>query len=348
MELTPDRMYKALVAKDGAFEGTFYAAVKTTGIFCRPTCGARKPKKENVEFFRSTREALQHGYRPCRLCSPMTIPGEEPAEIRTLINRITTDPSLKIKDQDLRALKLDPVRVRRWFKKNHGITFQSYQRMIRINAAYKKLSDGENVTAAAFDTGFGSLSGFGDAFRSLLGTAPSKGNSTAVITMTRFTTPLGPMFAAATEKGLCLLEFTDRRMLETELKDIRKKYGAAVLAGSTPILEETKRQMAEYFEGKRKAFTVPLDRRGTEFQLSAWKELQRIPYGKTVSYQTQADRVHRPSAVRAVANANGHNYISIIVPCHRVIGSDGTLTGYGGGLWRKKWLLEHEQKNIGK
>ena len=346
MELTPERMYKALVAKDGAFEGTFYAAVKTTGIFCRPTCGARKPKKENVEYFRTTREALQHGYRPCRLCSPMTVAGEEPAEIRTLINRITTDPSLKIKDQDLGKLKLDPVRVRRWFKKNHGITFQSYQRMIRINAAYKKLSDGKNVTAAAFDSGFGSLSGFSDAFRSLLGTAPSKGSSASVIIMTRFTTPLGPMFAAATEKGLCLLEFTDRRMLETELRSIRKRYNASILAGTNRILDTTKEQLQEYFNGKRKEFTIPLDRRGTEFQMAAWEQLQRIPYGTTISYQTEAKRVKRPSAVRAVANANGHNPLSIIVPCHRVIGSDGTLTGYGGGLWRKQWLLEHEQKHL--
>lgn len=346
MELTPDRMYRALVAKDGAFEGTFYAAVKTTGIFCRPTCTARKPKRENVEFFPTTVDAIRHGYRPCRVCSPMTVAGDEPKEIRTLIARITADPSVKLRDGDLRRMALEPVRVRRWFKKHHGITFQAYQRMMRINSAYKKLTDGTSVTAAAFDSGFGSLSGFSGAFRSLVGTAPSEGPGATVVTMTRFTTPLGPMFAAATEKGLCLLEFTDRRMLETELQVVRKRYNAAILAGTNPVLEQVKQEMQEYFDGKRKVFTVPLDRRGTEFQLAVWKQLQRIPYGSTVSYQTQAERVKRPKAVRAVANANGNNFCSIIVPCHRVIGSDGTLTGYGGGLWRKQWLLDHERKHL--
>ncbi|NUN68673.1 MAG: methylated-DNA--[protein]-cysteine S-methyltransferase [Bacteroidetes bacterium] len=343
MTISPAAMYRALVRKDASYEGTFYAAVKTTGIFCRPTCTARKPKRENVEFFPHAADALRHGYRPCKVCSPMTAAGEEPGEIRTLLQRITDDPSAKIGDADLRRLQLDPARVRRWFKKHHGITFQSYQRMLRINAAYRKLTDGGSVTDAAFDSGFGSLSGFSGAFRSLVGTAPSAGPGAAVVTMTRFTTPLGPMFAAATEKGLCLLEFTDRRMLETELKMVRKRYNAAILAGTNTVLEHVKREMQEYFEGKRTVFSVPLDRRGTEFQLAVWKQLERIPYGTTVSYQTQAERVKRPTAVRAVANANGNNFISIIVPCHRVIGSDGTLTGYGGGLWRKQWLLDHEK-----
>jgi AraC family transcriptional regulator of adaptative response/methylated-DNA-[protein]-cysteine methyltransferase len=339
-------MYNALLRKDSTFEGTFYAAIKTTGIFCRPTCTARKPKPENVEYYTTPKEAILHGYRPCKVCSPLTVAGDSPAEIKKLISRITDDPFAKVKDGDLRSMDLEPNRIRRWFKKHHGITFHSYQRMMRINSAFKKLSEGETVTSAAYDSGFGSLSGFSDAFRSLIGKAPSSHAAATVITITRFTTPLGPMFACATEDGLCLLEYTDRRMLEFELKDIRKRLNGSILFGTNRHLETVQRQLKEYFEGKRKEFDVPLVTPGTDFQNDVWRLLQKIPYGETVSYKQQAVRIKRPNAVRAVANANGFNRISIVIPCHRVIGSDGTLTGYGGGLWRKKWLLDFERGNI--
>jgi AraC family transcriptional regulator of adaptative response/methylated-DNA-[protein]-cysteine methyltransferase len=346
MKLTPKTMYTALVNKDSSFEGTFYAAVKTTGIFCRPTCTARKPKRENVEFFSTQKDAILHGYRPCKVCSPMTVPGDAPAEIKRILSRITDDPLAKLKDGDLRSMKIEPNKVRRWFKKNHGITFQGYQRMMRINSAFKKLSEGDTITAAAFDSGYDSLSGFSDAFRSLIGTAPSSHRSAAVISMTRFTTPLGPMFACATEDGVCLLEYTDRRMLERELTDIRKRLNGTILFGTNRHLEHLKKELKEYFDGSRKKFTVPLVTPGTDFQNEAWKQLHTIPYGETVSYKEQAKRVKNAKAVRAVANANGCNRISIVIPCHRVIGHDGTLTGYGGGLWRKKWLLDFEKEHV--
>lgn len=345
MRLTTDTMYNALVRKDSTFEGTFYAAIKTTGIFCRPTCTARKPKPENVEYYTTPKEAILHGYRPCKVCSPMTVAGDDPAEIKKIISRITEDPMSKLKDGDLRSMDIEPNRIRRWFKRHHGITFHSYQRMMRINSAFKKLAEGESVSSAAYDNGFGSLSGFSDAFRSLIGTAPSAHAATSIITITRFTTPLGPMFACATNDGLCLLEYTDRKMLEFELKDIRKRLNGSILYGTNRHLEAVQRQLKEYFDGKRKQFDIPLVTPGTDFQNDVWKLLQKIPYGETVSYKQQAERIKRPKAVRAVANANGFNRISIVIPCHRVIGSDGTLTGYGGGLWRKKWLLDFERKN---
>lgn len=339
-------MYNALLRKDSSFEGTFFAAIKTTGIFCRPTCTARKPKPENVEYYTTPKEAILHGYRPCKVCSPLTVAGDSPDEIKMLISRITDDPFAKVKDGDLRSMDLEPNRIRRWFKKHHGITFHSYQRMMRINSAFKKLSEGETVTSAAYDSGFGSLSGFSDAFRSLIGKAPSSHDAVTVITITRFTTPLGPMFACATDEGLCLLEYTDRRMLEFELKDIRRRLNGSILFGTNKHLEAVQQQLKEYFEGKRTVFDVPLVTPGTDFQNDVWKLLQKIPYGETVSYKQQAVRIKRPNAVRAVANANGFNRISIVIPCHRVIGSDGTLTGYGGGLWRKKWLLDFERENV--
>lgn len=161
-------------------------------------------------------------------------------------------------------------------------------------------------------------------------------------------TPLGEMIAGATDEGVCLLEFNDRRMLPTEYKDLIKFLKTTFEEGENNHLRMLKKQLKEYFNGKRKEFTVPLVTPGSEFQQAVWKELQNIPFGSTRSYQEQAIALNKPDSVRAVANANGMNRIAIVIPCHRVIGSDGRLTGYGGGLRRKKWLLDHEKKYSGK
>ncbi len=342
---TTETFYRALVNKDMAYEGTFIAAVKTTGIFCRPTCRARKPKPENVEFFKTTKEALQHGYRPCKVCQPLEKIGATPGYIKEILTQIGQDPALKLKDWDLVQLGIEPSKIRRWFLKNHGITFQAYQRMCRINSAFKRIKSGEPVTAVAFDTGYGSLSGFTDSYKALLGVSPVNSKTQQVITLTRLETPIGPMFAGAVEQGICLLEFTDRRMLETQLNVLSKRLNATVMQGAHPHFIRLSQQLEEYFAGQRQEFTVPVYTPGTAFQEAVWEELCQIPYGGTRSYKQQATALNIPAAVRAVANANGTNRISIIIPCHRVIGEDGHLTGYGGGLWRKKWLLNLEQQN---
>lgn len=339
-------MYKALVNKDVSYEGIFIAAIRTTGIFCRPTCTARKPKEENVEFFKTTKEAILKGYRPCKVCNPLEKLGETPGYVKEILEKLNTNPSVKIKDWDLTQKGIEPSKVRRWFLKNHGITFHAYQRMFRINSAFKKLQNGEPVTSVAFDAGYESLSGFNDSFKSIFGVSPSNSKEKQVINLTRLETPLGTMFAGAVEQGICLLEFTDRKMLETELKSLSKSLNANIIQGANRHFDLLKQQLEEYFDGKRKEFTVPLFTVGTEFQQSVWKELQNIPYGSTRSYIQQATAMGKPAAVRAVANANGMNRIAIIIPCHRVIGEDGSPTGYGGGIWRKKWLLELEMKNI--
>lgn len=165
------------------------------------------------------------------------------------------------------------------------------------------------------------------------------------INFIQFETPLGTMLACAADKGICLLEFADRDILDDEIKQLTKMFNAKIIKETNNLLDMLKKQLDEYFEGNRQEFTVPLFVKGTEFQESVWKVLQTIPYGSTYSYKQQAETIKKPKAVRAVANANGVNKISIIIPCHRVIGSDGSLTGYGGGLWRKKWLLDFESKN---
>jgi AraC family transcriptional regulator of adaptative response/methylated-DNA-[protein]-cysteine methyltransferase len=168
-----------------------------------------------------------------------------------------------------------------------------------------------------------------------------------MIKITKIETPLGEMVAGATEEGVCLLEFTDRRMLPTEYKDLTRQLKTTVEDGENKHLKILRKQLNEYFDGSRKEFSVPLVTPGSEFQQAVWKELQNIQFGSTRSYQEQAIALNRPDSVRAIANANGMNRISIVIPCHRVIGSDGRLTGYGGGLKRKRWLLDHEKKYSG-
>ncbi|HVO74170.1 MAG TPA: methylated-DNA--[protein]-cysteine S-methyltransferase [Ignavibacteriaceae bacterium] len=340
--------YNAFLKRDPSYEGAFVMAVKTTGIFCRSTCSARKPKPENVEFYNSPKEAILNGYRPCKVCKPLEMNGETPGYIKKIIDEIGSNPHLKIKDYELRKRGIDPAQIRRWFKKHHNLTFHAYQRMMRINNAFGEINKGEKITEAAFESGYDSLSGFNHSYQNIFGKSPSKSKDKNVVNIVRFTTPIGPMFAAATQKGVCLLEFTDRRMLETEFKDLQKLFNAVILPGTNEYLDLLQQELKEYFEGNRRNFTVRLDTPGTEFQKTVWNELIKIPYGETVSYKHQAIKIKRPSAVRAVANANGQNRVSIVIPCHRVIGEDGSLTGYGGGLSRKKWLLDLEKKHSGK
>ncbi len=346
---TENTMYKALLNKDSSFEGIFFVGVKSTGIFCRPTCTARKPKKENVDYFPSVKEALQYGYRPCKKCRPLQKNGEAPVWLKSLLKEIderqSANGGLKLKDYDLRKRNIDPARIRRWFKKNHGMTFQSYLRLLRVNSAFGRIKHGEKVIDSAYDTGYESLSAFTESFKKTTGFSPSKSKNKNIISVTRILTPLGPMLAGATDEGICLLEFVDRRMIETQIKRLKKLLKAEFVPGTNKYFNELDNQLKEYFDGKRKDFDLPLILNGTEFQQKVWKELQRIPYGSTRSYQDQAVALKNPKAIRAVAKANGDNRISIMVPCHRVIGKDGKLVGYGGGIWRKQFLLNLEKEN---
>ncbi len=343
-ELT-NEYYRALKNRDSEYAGIFFAGVKTTGIFCISICRARKPKPENVDFFGTPKEALQHGFRPCKICRPTENLDSPPKAVKHLMSLVRENPENKIKDQHIRSLGYQPEMIRRWFKRHLDMTFQGYQRMIRINMAYEMLKSGDRVSTAAFDSGFESLSGLGYSFKSIFEASPTAMSEINIITLHRFTTPLGPMYAGTSDKGLCLLEFTDRRALETEFEDLSKRLKAKIIAGHNEIHRQTEQEIGEYFSGIRREFTVPLDMPGTPFQQQVWNQLVTIPYGKTRSYKEQASILGSPSAIRAVASANGQNRIAIIVPCHRVIGSNGDLTGYAGGLPRKKYLLELENRD---
>jgi AraC family transcriptional regulator, regulatory protein of adaptative response / methylated-DNA-[protein]-cysteine methyltransferase len=362
-------MYRALVERDASFEGLFYACVRTTGIFCRPTCHARKPKPENVEFASTIQEALHRGYRPCQLCEPMTAGPAAPNWLAPLLDEIKSHPDLKLRDHDLRVRGLDPVQVRRTFKRSFGMTFQAYQRARRLGTAMKALHGGARTLDAGLDAGFESDSGFREAFAKVFGDAPGRARDTALLVASWIETPLGPMLAIAGDEGLELLEFVDRRALETELRELSRKWNpstraalrlgsgrperesrdarsgqaVAIVPGDHAILRRTAAQLAEYFAGTRREFDIPLKLQGSTFQVAAWQALREIPYGETRSYADMARRLGSPGAVRAIGRANGQNRLCVVVPCHRVIQADGSLCGYGGGRWRKQWLLEHER-----
>jgi AraC family transcriptional regulator of adaptative response/methylated-DNA-[protein]-cysteine methyltransferase len=345
--LTRSEMERAFYSKDATYDGVFFVAVKTTGIFCRPSCPA-KPKRENVEFFVSLREAILAGYRPCKRCHPEEIDGAPPRWANDLMRRVERAPEEKVTVGELRGMGITPERARRWFLLHYGMTFAEWQRGKRLADAFTQIRNGEPLDDVVFANGYESHSGFRDAFSKTFGAPPiqlrAKGKGVSEYIAAQFMeTPLGPMLAAATSAGVCFLEFSDRRMLEYNYCQIRKRFALPVLPTTNEPLESLRSELNCYFQGKQNKFATHLVMRGTPFQERVWNELVRIPHSETISYEQLARRIGQPTAVRAVARANGSNRISILIPCHRVIGKDGELTGYGGGLWRKRLLLELEK-----
>lgn len=338
-------MERAFLVSDSAYDGIFFTGVRTTGIFCRPSCRARKPLPSNVEFFASVRDALFAGYRPCLRCHPAAPPGSTPPWVKRLLDAIEETPDRRLRDDDLRRMGVEPARARRFFLEHYGMTFHAYCRGRRLTGALRQLRAGDTLDDVALGTGWDSHSGFRDAFAKMFGKPP--GTETGCILTTAIDTPLGPMIAGATDEGLCLLEFADRRMLEAQLKRLQGLLKQPLAPGDHKHLNRTREELDRYFAGRLQTFTVPLVFRGTAFEERAWRELIRIPYGQTISYAQLADRVKSPGAQRAVGRANGMNRISIIIPCHRVVNSNGQLGGYGGGLWRKHWLLALEKRASG-
>jgi AraC family transcriptional regulator, regulatory protein of adaptative response / methylated-DNA-[protein]-cysteine methyltransferase len=336
------RYYQALLAKESAYEGVFYVGVTTTGVFCRPTCPARKPKWENCEFFKTAKEALLASFRPCLRCRPLTYPGAVSPSVQRLIAAIESEPEKRWKEADFKALALDVSTARRQFKKRFGLTFVEYARARRMGIAMKEIKAGSTVIDAQLTTGYESDSGFRDAFSRIMGVLPSK-TCGLVLKATWIDTPLGPMVAVADDEALYLLEFVDRRGLEREVERLRRKVKAAIIPGETRILEQIKEELVCYFEQGSFEFSTPLHLLGSPFCQQVWHALQRIPAGETRAYLDIAKTIERPTSFRAVARANGANQLTLIIPCHRVINSNGELGGYGGGLARKQWLLEHEK-----
>jgi AraC family transcriptional regulator of adaptative response/methylated-DNA-[protein]-cysteine methyltransferase len=341
-------MKRAVYNKDRSYDGIFFVAVRSTNIFCRPSCPARKPLEKNITFFPAARDALFAGFKPCKRCNPLRVNGDSPAWVQKLFGLVESSPVNRLRDSDLRKAGIEPSRARRYFTKNFGMTFHAFSRSRRLGEALAKIREGRSIDDVVFDNGYGSHSGFRDAFGKLFGKPPGRSRDSEYILTSLTESPLGPIMLAANSKGLCMAEFSDRRMLEHQAETLRRYFRCAIVPGENEFIKKAKHELNEYFEGKLTGFSIPLVFPGTEFQQKVWGELLKIPYGETISYEELARRTGDRKASRAVGSANGLNRIGVIIPCHRVVNKNGKLGGYGGGLWRKQWLLDMEKAVIRK
>ena len=338
-----EQYYEAVKNRDTNFIGSFFFGVKTTGIFCIPSCRARTPKPENLVYYTQVNELVAEGFRPCKLCKPTLNAYEMPPDIKQAIKMIHESPFEKIKDTHLVEHGIRPEKLRRWFKKNYGITFHAYQRMHRISNAYQNIKNGKKITDSAFNSGYESLSGFNHTFKTLLGKEPNKSNELCVIHIRRITTPLGPMLICASEKGICLLEFTDQKTLETELINLESKRQATILLGENQIIQQAEKELNEYFQGKRTVFNTPIDQSDTDFQINYWHHIQQIPFGETRCSSSLAKELQTNE--RYIQETNKMNKVAIILPCHRVICNPNKLHDNRKGLERKNVLIKLEKQN---
>lgn len=339
------RYYKALLERDSKYDGLFYVGVVSTGVFCHASCPAKKPKFENCQFFATAKEALYASFRPCLRCKPLCPPRQLSPLIEKLIAAVEAEPERRWRGQDFRAIGVDESTARRQFKKRFGMTFVEYARARRMGLALSQIKAGDSVINSQLAVGYDSASGFRDAFSKILGEVPARLDG-KVLYATWIDTTLGPMLSISDENYLYLLEFVDRRGLENEVKRLRARLKVGVIPGKTTISEVIEQELAGYFQGKSFEFSTPCFFLGSDFQKQVWQQLKLIPPGETCSYLDVATAVGRPQAYRAVANANGANQLALIIPCHRVINADGKLGGYGGGVSRKTWLLEHEKSSV--
>ena len=340
---TAREMERAFYQRDASYDGVFFVGVRTTGVFCVPSCAARKPLARNVEYFATTTDAVSAGFRPCLRCRPERAAGAAPEWIDGLLARVDTDLSARLSDQDLQALGIAPARVRRYFRERFGMTFHAYCRARRMAGALHDIRVGSDLDEVVFDHGYESHSGFRAAFAKIFGSPPGRSRGTDCIQVEVVDTPLGPMVAGATSSALCLLEFGSRRMLGTQVETLRRRFGSAIVPGHNEVIARTAIELSEYFARRRTRFEVPIAAPGTPFQERVWAAVRSIPFGATQSYESVAREVGCAGAVRAVGTANGANRIAIVIPCHRVCKKTGELGGYGGGRWRKQALIDLER-----
>lgn len=340
--LTDDQRYDILAARDKDYADIFFVGVLSTQIFCRPGCPARLPKRENCEFYATADAALAKGFRACKRCHPAHPSAADSTLVRTLISLVEQDPDRKIGEGELKTMGIDPSTARRQFNKRFGMSFTQYARARRLAVAAQSLSKGETVINAQLDAGYESASGFRSAFAKTFGVAPKNANPEPLY-IDWLSTRMGRMIAICDDDHLYMLEFTDRKNMTKQFEKLRKLQRRAILPGRTKITDQIEAELALYFDGKLTDFKTPLATSGTEFQDRTWEQLQNIPHGETRSYGELAKMVGDPKAVRAVAGANSKNGLAIIIPCHRVIASDGGLGGYAGGVSRKADLLNLEK-----
>ena len=340
--LDADTAWAAFMRRDRAWDGRIYGAVTTTGIYCKPSCPARRPKRENVIFYATPEEARAAGYRSCLRCKPDEVSRDREAVAKAirLIEQADEAPNLS----DLaEAVGYAPHHFQRLFKRDLGVSPAEYARGLRKTRAETALKANGRVTDAIYDAGYQNPSGFYSDAKERLGMTPSawrNGGQGETIRWTTFDSPLGEMLIAATSKGICRLTFDDSEA------SLRRLFPNATIVKDDGGLRDLVEGALTAIKRPLAAPELPIDVAGTAFQEAVWRELRKIPPGETRSYAEIAAAIGAPKAVRAVGSANGDNHVCVLIPCHRVIRSDGSLGGYGGGIERKKQLLETEGSHV--
>lgn len=343
---TDDARWNALCQRDAAAEGAFWYGVQTTGVYCRPTCAARRPNRENVQFFAQPEDAERAGFRPCLRCCPNGV-----TPVQSVVARVqhcieTADTTLSL--EELAAeVGWSAAHLQKTFKRMVGVSPKQYAAAHRTAALKRELKQGETVTAAMYEAGYGSSRAVYETAQTQLGMTPGaykRGGAGQRITYDVQDCPLGSLLVAATEAGVCAVSLGNNA--EEVTAQLRAEFPQAELVPDAETVGEAMRAAVEYLQGQAQRFEMlPLDTAGTAFQKRVWDALRAIPYGQTRSYSEIARSIGEPSAVRAVARACATNPAALIVPCHRVVNASGGLSGYRWGVERKRQLLDMERGN---
>ncbi len=336
--------WKAVQENDARLDGAFFYGVSSTGVYCRPSCRSRRPKRENVEFFADAREAEARGFRACLRCRPAE--AETSPQTRSILEAcrlLETEDDLSLADLGAR-LNLSAAHLRKIFKDVTGVSPKKYAERLRLEKFKREVRSGAAVTEALYEAGFGSSSRLYEKSAERLGMTPkayAKKGKSERIAYTVVRCELGLLLAARTAKGVCAVAFGDDETVLTN--DLAEEFANALVARDDAGLRPQVDAILAHLDGGDKRLELPLDVRATAFQQRVWEELRKIPYGETAGYREIAERIGRPSAARAVASACASNPVALLIPCHRVVRAGGGLSGYRWGVERKKRILEKEK-----
>jgi AraC family transcriptional regulator, regulatory protein of adaptative response / methylated-DNA-[protein]-cysteine methyltransferase len=343
------RWWQAVLDRDAALDGEFVFAVSSTGVYCRPSCAAKRPRSENVAFFRDPAEAEKAGYRACLRCRPRAVGNAQAEMVKAVCRYIEQHLDEPVTLTRLgREFRQSPFHLQRTFKAVLGITPRAYADSCRVNQFKRNLQAGHSVTRAMYDAGYSSSSRVYERAAGQLGMTPDKYRRGAIAAPVRYTigkSPLGRMLLAATDKGVCAVQFADS---DEELEHgLRHEFPFASRRRDDAGLAAWKKALLERMRGEKLNSSLPLDIQATAFQRRVWEYLQSIPFGETRSYGEVAKGIGQPTAARAVARACATNPVAVAIPCHRVVREDGVSSGYRWGMERKETLLEMERGGAG-
>jgi AraC family transcriptional regulator of adaptative response/methylated-DNA-[protein]-cysteine methyltransferase len=341
-----DVRWQAVVNKDEKADGRFWFSVKTTGVYCRPSCASRPANRENVAFHRSPEEAEKAGFRPCKRCDPKGpgLAGQRAKAVAAACRMIKEADDFPSLDELAKTVNMSPGYFHRIFKEITGLTPKAYANAHRADRVKKALPKRETVTEAIYEAGFNSNGRFYADSSKMLGMKPKEYRDGGVGHTIRFAIgecSLGSILVASSEKGVCAILLGDAP--DALARDLQDRFPKANLVGGDAKYEKLVAKVVGFVEAPKIGLNLPLDVRGTAFQQRVWKELQKIPAGKTASYAQVADRIGSPKSIRAVAQACGANALAIVIPCHRVLRTDGNISGYRWGVGRKRALLQRER-----